>query len=120
MASSNPKPLNKHIRVLPEQWDRIERAARGSALTANQLVVVLAIEALDRRNWPGTEAEIRVARSSLFAAQAIFRDMKAAGREDEIDQILDYVSTIVPDSAPPQPEAGPAAAESPDSGHEDV
>ncbi len=116
MASTDPKPLKKHIRVLPEQWDRIERAARGTALTANQLVVTLAIEALDRRNWPATETEIRVARASLFAAQAISRDMKAAGREDEVDELLGYVSKIVPDNAPRPPEEKAAASETPDSG----
>ena len=52
MAESTERTINKHIRVLPEQWERIERAAQGTALTANQLVMELAIEALDRRQWP--------------------------------------------------------------------
>ena len=78
--------------MLPEQWERIERAAQGTALTANQLVIQLAIEALDRREWPRTEAEIRVARASLFAAQAIAR-----GREHDVQEIRDFISTIVPD-----------------------
>ena len=99
MSASTQELLHKHIRVQPEQWARIERAARGTALTANQLVIQLAIEALERRQWPGTETEIRVARASLFAAQAIARNMKAAGREQDIEEILDYVSTIVPDNA---------------------
>ena len=99
MSASTQELLHKHIRVHPEQWARIERAARGTALTANQLVIELAIEALGRRQWPGTEAKIRVARASLFVAQAIARDMKAAGRDRDIEEILDYVSTIVPDNA---------------------
>ena len=53
--------------VLPEQWERIEHAAQGTTLTANELVVELETEALNRRNWPSTETEIRVARASLFA-----------------------------------------------------
>ena len=57
----------------------------------------LAIEALERREWPGTEAEIRVARASLFAAQAIARDLIAAGRGKEVEEIRDFISTIVPD-----------------------
>ena len=98
MTNSTEKTLNKHIRVQPEQWARIERAAQGSALTANQLVIELAMEALNRREWPATEAEIRVARASLFTAQAIARDLIAAGREQEIDEIRSFISEIVPES----------------------
>ena len=97
MADTAEKTINKHIRVLPEQWERIEQAAQGTALTANQLVIELSIKALDRREWPRTEAEIRVARASLFAAQAIARDLIAAGRENEVAEIRDFISTIVPD-----------------------
>ena len=106
MADSPEKTQNKHIRVLPEQWDRIERASEGSALTANQLVMELAIEALDRRERPKTAAEIRVARASLFAAQAIARDLIAAGREKEVEEIRDFISTIVPD-----PDAEPSVTQ---------
>ena len=97
MAKSTDKTLSKHIRVTPEQWERIEQASQGAALTANQLVVELAIEALDRREWPGTEAEIKVARASLFAAQALARGLIADGREHEVQEIRDFISTIVPD-----------------------
>ena len=97
MANSTDKTLSKHIRVSPEQWERIERASRGTALTANQLVVELAIEALDRRDWPRTEAEIKVARASLFAAQALARGLIADGREQEVQEIRNFISTIVPD-----------------------
>ena len=41
MPDSTEKTINKHIRVLPEQWERIERAAQGGALTPNQLVMEL-------------------------------------------------------------------------------
>ena len=99
MAESTERTINKHIRVLPEQWERIEQAAQGTALTANQLVMELAVEALDRRDWPSTEAEIRVARASLFAAQVLARDLIAAGKENEIEEIRQFISTIVPDVA---------------------
>ncbi len=55
------------------------------------------MEALEHGEWPRTEAEIRVARASLFAAQAIARDLIAAGREGEIGEIRAFISTIVPD-----------------------
>ena len=97
MAESTEKTLNKHIRMLPEQWDRIERVAQGTALTANQLLIKLAIEALDRREWPRSEAEARVARASLFAAQVLARDLIAGGREQEVEEIRQFISTIVAD-----------------------
>ncbi len=96
MTKSTPTTVDKHIRVLPEQWERVERAAQGSILTANQLVIELAMEVLDRREWPRTETETRVARASLFTAQAIARDLIAAGREHEVQEIRDFISTIVP------------------------
>ena len=86
------RTLQKNIRVTPEQWNLIENAAEERDVSANRLVVELAIEALDRREWPRTQAEIRVARASLFAAQVLARDLIAAGREDEIDEIRDFIS----------------------------
>ena len=55
--------LQKNIPITAEQWNRIEEAARERQVSPNQLVVELAIEALDRRQWPSTEAEIKVART---------------------------------------------------------
>ena len=55
------------------------------------------MEALDRRDWPSTEVEMRVARASLFTAQAIALDLIAAGRENAVQEIRDYISSIVPD-----------------------
>ena len=49
----------------------------GERSTPNQLVIELAIEALDRREWPRSEAETRVARASLFAAQVLARNLIA-------------------------------------------
>ena len=55
------------------------------------------MEALERREWPRTEAEIHLLRSAMFAAQAIIRDMEAAGREVEIEQISKNISEVAPE-----------------------
>ena len=91
--------LQKNIRVTAEQWRRIEEAARERRVSPNQLVVELAMEALDRREWPSTETEIKVARASLFAAQVLARDLIATGRENEVQEIREFISTIVSDPA---------------------
>ena len=62
MADSKEKALHKHVRIAPEQWERLERAAQGTPHSPNQILVELAMEALDRRDWPSTEVEMRVAR----------------------------------------------------------
>ena len=113
MAESTDKTLSKHIRVSPEQWERIERVSRGTALTANQLVIELATEALDRREWPTTETEIKVARASLFAAQVLARGLIADGREKEIQGIREFISTIVPDPDPDSEDAESGQASKP-------
>ena len=89
--------LQKNIRVTSEQWERIEDAARHRDVSPNQLVIELAIEALERRRWPSTEAEIHLLRSAMFAAQAIARDMEKAGREDEIEAISRTISEVAPE-----------------------
>ena len=97
MADSREKALHKHVRIAPEQWERLEQAAQGTPLSPNQLLVELAMEALDRREWPATEVEMRVARASLFTAQAIALDLIAAGRDKEVQEIREFISTIVPE-----------------------
>ena len=89
--------LQKNIRVTSEQWDRIEDAAREREVSPNQLVIELAVEALERRKWPGTAAEIHLLRSAMFAAQAIALDMEKAGRQDEVDQISRFISEVAPE-----------------------
>ena len=89
--------VQKNIRVTPEQWERIDNAAHERGVSANQLLVELAIEALDRREWPRTEAEIYLLRSAMFTAQAMARDMDAAGRGDEIAEIGRNISQVAPD-----------------------
>ena len=78
--------VQKNIRLTPEQWERIEQAADERGISANQLLVELAMEALDRRQWPRTEAEIHLLRSAMFTAQAnrafeILRALLGAARQ---------------------------------------
>ena len=89
--------LQKNIRVTPNQWKRIEKEAEERGISANQLVVELAMEALDHREWPRTEHEIQLLRSAMFAAQAMARDMERAGRGDEVEEISRNISEVVPD-----------------------
>ena len=100
--------VQKNIRVTPEQWERIEKAADERGISANQLLVELAMEALDRREWPRTDAEIHLLRSAMFTAQAIARDMQAAGRGDEVAEIARNISKVAPE-LPPDPTDGAAA-----------
>ena len=97
MAKSQRPALQKHIRILPEQWERIEAASADTPRTANQLLVELAMEALDFRESRGPETQVRVARASLFAAQVLARDLIGNGCEHEIEEIREFISTIVPD-----------------------
>ena len=97
MSKTTDRAQSRRIRVQPEQWERIENAARGTGRTANELVIELALEALDRRAWPRTEAEIHLLRSAMFSAQAIIRDMEKAGRQDEIEAISRSISEIAPE-----------------------
>ena len=118
MTDSIERTVKKNLRVRPGEWERIERAAEGTALSANQLVMALAMEALDRREGPRSVAELRVARASLFAAQALARDLIAAGRGAEVEEIRAFISTIVPDpDADGAPAAGPGARTGPEPGN---
>ena len=112
-ADNVPKSVNKHIRIDEELWDRLAAAARDSDTTANRLLSELAAQWLENREWPRSAVQIRVARSFLFAAQAIARDMKKAGRQQEIDEILEYAALIVPDHAPASSAAKDHSADEP-------
>ena len=91
------KTLSKTVRVTEELWNRVEGAARKHNESPNHLLVKLAMEALDRREWPRTELEIQLLRSTLFTAQAMARNMIAKGRGEEIEDIRREISSIVPD-----------------------
>ena len=95
-----PRTINKHIRIDEELWKRLEKAAGESDTTANRLLAELAERWLETREWPQSEVQVRVARASLFTAQAIALDMIAAGRKKEVDDILEHVATIIPGVAP--------------------
>ena len=97
MTKSTDRTLHKHVRILSEQWERLEAISAGTPQTANQLLVELAIEALDRRELLDPKAQIRIARASLFAAQALARGLIADGRQKDVDEIRAFISTIVPD-----------------------
>lgn len=97
MTESTGRTQSRRIRVLPEQWERIENAARGTRRTANEFVIDLAMEALDKREWPRTEAEVYLLRSAMFTAQAMVRDMEKAGRQDEIEAIIRTISEVAPE-----------------------
>ena len=86
--------LNKHIRVDEDDWKRIEEEARKRGISPNRLVIAATLEAIDGPQWPRTEAGIYLLRSAMFAAQAIARDMAAAGRGEEIEQIARNISKI--------------------------
>ena len=89
--------IQKNIRFTSEQWKRVEKEAIEREVSPNRLVVELAIEALERRKWPRTEAEIHLLRSAMFTAQAIIRDMERDGREEEIEQISRNISEVAPE-----------------------
>ncbi len=89
--------LQKNIRVTPGQWKRIEKEAEERGISANRVVVELAMEALDHREWPRTEHEIQLLRSAMFAAQAMARDMERAGRGDEVEELSRNISAVAPE-----------------------
>ena len=97
--TDNPmaRTLSKTVRVTEAQWQRVETAARERNESPNHLLVKLAMDALDRREWPRTELEIHMLRSTLFTAQVIARDMVTEGRGDELEEIRRDISRIAPE-----------------------
>ena len=96
-AKRMAQTAQKNIRFTSEQWKHVEKEARERGISPNRLVVEFTMEALERREWPRTEAEIHLLRSAMFTAQAIIRDMEKTGREDEIDQISRNISEVAPE-----------------------
>ena len=94
------KTLSKTVRVTEEQWNRVENAVGKRNESPNHVLVQLAMEALDNREWPRTELEIQLLRSTLFTAQAMARDMIANGRGEEIEEIRREISRIAPNLLP--------------------
>ncbi len=96
-AKRMAQTTQKNIRFTSRQWKRVEKEADERGISPNRLVVELTMEALERREWPRTEAEIHLLRSAMFVAQAIIRDMERDGREEEIEQISRNISEIAPE-----------------------
>ena len=105
------RTVNKHIRIEESTWQRLEAAAGDRETTANRLLGELAKQWLKNHEWPATEVQLQVARSSLFTAQAMVRNLIAENRENEIEEIRRYVSTIVPDVTPESPAADELTAQ---------
>ena len=112
--------LTRTIRVTPEQWERIEKIAKEREISANRLVVEVVMEALDRREWPRTDLDVQVAKAALFAAQVLRRDLIADGRKDVVEEILQFVSTLVLESAvnPAPSSDSPPSRSDPEQGSE--
>lgn len=91
------RTIARHIRIDAEHWQRIESLANEHRISPNQLLVELAIEALNHREWPQNPLEIQMVRSCLFTAQATARDMIATGRSEEVEEIRREISKIVPE-----------------------
>ena len=105
------RTVNKHIRIEESLWERLEAAARDRETTPNRLLGELASEWLENREWPATEVQLQVARSSLFTAQAMVRNLIADNREHEIEEIRRYISSILPDAPPDSPAATESTAD---------
>ena len=90
------KTVNKHIRIEVSLWERLDSAARDRETTANRLLAELATQWLNNREWPATDVQVQVARSSLFTAQAMVRNLIAEKRENEIEEIRRYISKSFP------------------------
>ena len=91
------KTINKHIRVDEDHWRRIEKEAHNRGISPSRFMISAALEAIEGREWPRTEAEIHLLRSAMFTAQAIIRDMERTGREEEIEQISKSISEVAPE-----------------------
>ena len=97
MTGTTDKTQNRHVRILPEQWARVEKAALGTIKNPNEILVRLAMDALEQHELFGRDARIRVVRASLFTAQELAHGLIAEGHEQEVEEIREFISTIVPD-----------------------
>jgi len=99
------KTINKHLRFDEDDWKRIDDEARRRGVSPSRLLVSSTLEAIEGRHWPRTEAEIHLLRSAMFAAQALARNLKRAGRDDEIEDIARNISRVAPE-LPPETDNG--------------
>ena len=87
---------DKHIRVRPKQVGTDRKCRSGERLDRQPA----RNGARDRRRSTGANGRRPRSKSaSLFTAQAIARDLIATGRENDVEEIREFISTIVPDPA---------------------
>ncbi len=98
-ASAGRKTLNEHVRVLPEQWERIEAAARGSALSANPFPV-----ALDRRELCGAGTRFRSLGPPVLAAHSDGRTGRAAPQKASAARCFHSTGVQIADEAGRRPD----------------
>ena len=63
--------IAKAAGVTPEQRGRVGNVSADRMLSANQLVIELAMEAIGRHGWSRTNAKIHFARVTMFVAPAL-------------------------------------------------
>lgn len=96
MTKSADRALHKRNRILPEQWQHLGRAAQRTVFSANQRLVDPTREELDRCASLDAGAGGRVARTSLFATQAIACKLIAERCKNEVRETRDFMSAIMP------------------------
>ena len=97
MSPCQPEAARINVQIRNSRsahWERIEQATQGTPHSPSQALVELAMEALDRHQWPGTDFEMRVACAWLLTALAIAGQLIVDRREAEILAICDFISTI--------------------------
>ena len=87
---------------------QIEKIAKDRDVSVNRLVVDPVMKSSERRGCPRTELDIQVAKAALSAVRVLRHDPIAAGREDDVEETLQFVSALVSNSAvnslsPPDP-----------------
>ena len=104
------KNMPKAKRRRMEGRDKVDKTivvgAKDHETMASRLLAEFAAQWLENCEWPRTDVQIQVTRSSLFTAQAVARDTITGGRKKEIEEIRNLISTIVPDidGKPPTPD----------------
>lgn len=76
---------------------RIGMAANERGISPRLLVISAALEVVEEREWPRTEAKTYLLRLAMFAVPTIIRDMEREGREKEIEQISRNISQVAPE-----------------------
>ena len=83
MIDHQESALHEHLRVSPEQWERLEQTAQGNPLFPGPSPGSTRDGGPRPPRMATHDTEMRAARASLFAAQAIARKLIADGREPD-------------------------------------